>query len=296
MFKGVLTPVVTLFDEQGKVDFPGMEALVEHLIAGGVNGLLFLGSIGEFFTLRTEEKLALINFAVARVNRRVPVLIGTGGTIVEEVIELTRFAAQAGADGALVISPYYFNLGEEDLYRYYSQVAQTAQIPVLLYNYPNRTKVNLSPGLVARLARDFSNIVGIKDSVDNISHTRQLIKAVKPVRPDFTVLSGYDEYFLLNLMAGGDGVLCGLTNVVPEVFSDLLHGYGRGDFEAVREAQRKITILMQIYEVSSPCMGAIKGALVLRGLPVQRFVKAPSIEIGSEQENRIKTILKAVNL
>lgn len=217
-------------------------------------------------------------------------MIGTGGTVVDEVVELTRFAEQAGADGAVVISPYYFKLDEENLYRYYQQIAQAVRFPILLYNFPDRTAVNLSPQLVTSLARDFSNIVGIKDTVDNISHTRQLIQAVKAVKPNFSVLSGFDEYLIPNLMAGGDGVICGLTNIVPELFSRLYRDYQQGNFTPVQAAQHKISILMNLYELSQPFVAAIKGATALRGLPIHSVVKAPSNQVNAGQQEKIKAL------
>lgn len=296
MFRGVFTPVITVFDKEGRLDFRGMEAMIEHLIDGGMNGLLFLGSIGEFFALTREEKEQLITFAVSKVNKRVPVLIGTGGTVVAEVVELTRFAESAGADGAVVISPYYFKLDEANLYRYYQQVAGAVQFPILLYNFPDRTAVNLSPQLVASLARDCSNIVGIKDTVDTISHTRQLIQAVKAVNPDFSVLSGFDEYLIPNLMAGGDGVICGLTNIVPELFSRLYADFQRGTLSSVQAAQGKISILMNLYDISQPFVAAIKGATALRGLPIQSVVRAPSIQVDAGQVEKMKDLFCKANI
>jgi 2-dehydro-3-deoxy-D-pentonate aldolase len=291
MYQGVITPVITTFDEKGRIDFNGIETMIEHLISGGMNGLLFLGSIGEFFALTREEKQDLITFVVKKVNKRVPVMIGTGGTIVDEVIELTRFAEKAGADTAVVISPYYFSLNEDNLYRYYQQVAQSVKMPIILYNFPDRTTINMSPQLIARLAVDFPNIVGIKDTVDSISHTRQIIREVKKVKPEFCVLSGYDEYFVPNLMAGGDGVICGLTNVAPELFSTLLKDYRQKNFEGVVTAQFRISVLMNIYGVSQPFVGAIKGAASVRGINVKTFVKSPSVAVTDKQRAEIKAIL-----
>lgn len=291
MFKGVITPVITPFDDNGRIDQGGMEKMIEHLIAGGMNGILFLGSIGEFFALSMKDKKELISFAVRKVNKRVPVMIGTGGTVVEEVIELTQFAEKEGADAAVVISPYYFNLSEDDLFRYYSRVAQSVKMPVLLYNFPDRTTVNMSPKLIARLASVVPNICGIKDTVDTISHTRQVIHAVKKVRPDFSVLSGFDEYLVPNLMAGGDGVICGLTNVVPEMFSRLLADYRNNNLEGVCSAQYKISVLMNIYAVSQPFVGAIKGAVAARGIGINTAVKLPSAGIDGNQMSAVKALL-----
>lgn len=291
MFKGILTPVITVLDQAGRLDFPGNELVINRLINNGMNGLLFLGSIGEFTALTMEEKKEFIRHVVKIVSKRVPVLIGTGGTVQEEAIELTQFAEQEGADGVVVISPYYFKLTTETIYRYYANIARNTELPIMLYNFPERTSSDLGPDLVARLATEFTNIVAIKDTVDNISHTRKLIQAVKQQRPEFTILSGFDEYLLPNLMAGGDGVLCGLTNVVPEVFSAFINAYEMKDFETVTRLNKKISILMNLYDVSQPFIGAIKGAVAARGVDISTSVKEPAMELEEWQMAQIKKII-----
>jgi len=291
MFKGVLTPVITILDEQGKVDFEGNKMIINRLIDNGMNGLLFFGSIGEFFAISMEEKKEFIRFVVKTVDKRVPVLIGTGGTIQDEVIELTQFSEREGADGVVVVSPYYFKLDVETIYRYYANIARKTSLPIMLYNFPDRTAADLTPHLVLRLAKEFSNIVAIKDTVDNISHTRKLIQLVKAECPNFTILSGFDEYLIPNLMAGGDGVLCGLTNIVPEVFVGLLKAYRAKDFEKVVAANAKISILMKIYDITNPFIVGIKGAVALKGVPISTAVKEPSAAITQQQLNEIRDIL-----
>lgn len=296
MFKGVFSPVITVVDEHGKLDFAGNEILIHHLVDKGLDGLLFFGTMGEFFAFTHEERKAFIRFGIRAVNKRTSVLIGTGGTVLEEVVELGRLAEQEGADGLVVMSPYYFKLDEESLYRYFAEVAGSTKLPVLLYNFPDRTNVNLSPELVLRLAKDFKNIVGIKDTVDSISHTRRLIEVVKAECPDFSVLSGYDEYLVPNLLAGGDGVLCGLTNIVPEIFTELMKSYRTGDLAGVQAAQRRIGILMNIYNVSEPFVVAIKHAVMLRGLPIPPYAKKPSGLLNDAQIKQIKALFQQANL
>lgn len=295
MFRGVLTPVITVLDKQGNLDLEGNKQVINRLIDNGMNGLLFLGSIGEFFALNMEQKKLFIEFVVKTVNKRVPVLIGTGGTIQEEVIELTRFAEQAGADGVVVISPYYFKLDSDTLYRYYANVARATSMPIMIYNFPDRTTVDLEPELVLKLAKEFKHIVAIKDTVDNISHTRKLIHTVKSVRPDFSVLSGFDEYLIPNLMAGGDGAIGGLSNVIPDVFSALLKAYNENDFDGVKAAQSKISMLMNIYDISQPFVAAIKGAVAAQGVAIGAYVKEPSGSLDNEQVAKIKALLQKVN-
>ena len=295
MFKGAITPVITVFDKQGKIDAAGNTQHINRLIDEGINGLLFLGSIGEFFALTMDEKKEFIDLVVRVVDKRVPVLIGTGGTILAEVIELTNYAQQAGADAVVVISPYYFQLGNEVLYRYYAELAKNTTMPIMIYNFPDRTSVNLDPQLVLRLAKEFPHIIGIKDTVDGISHTRKLIQIVKKERPDFCVMSGYDEYMVPNLLAGGDGVIGGLTNVIPGVFRDLLAAYEKQDFAGVAAGQAKISVLMNLYDLSSPFVAAIKGGVAAQGVNIETVTQEPSLALQPEQVAAIEKLVQSVN-
>jgi 4-hydroxy-tetrahydrodipicolinate synthase len=292
MLSGVFTPMVTAFDGGGALDLEGNERIIRHLIDGGVSGILVLGSIGEFFALSMEERKRLIGFAVGAVGKRVPLLVGTGGTVVGEVVELTRYAGQAGADAAVVISPYYFQLDEESLYRYYATVAAASQIPVLLYNFPDRTGVSMSPELILRLATDFGNIRGLKDTVDTISRTRAVIEAVKPTRPDFAVLSGFDEYLVPNLLAGGDGLIGGLSNIAPGLLVGIYEAYRRGDLGEVERLQRRLNVLMGLYAVSQPFVGAIKAAVAMVVEGVCAACRAPAGPLDDRQVAAVRDILR----
>lgn len=296
MLQGVITPVITVFNEEGKIDFKGNEAVINSLVESGVNGLLFLGSIGEFFALTMEEKKEFIRFAIKTVGKKVPVLIGTGGTVVNEVIELTNFAAKEGADAAVVVSPYYFKLNDESMYNYFAEVAKNTELLIILYNFPDRTAVNIDPKLVLRLAKKFKNIVGIKDTVDNISHTRQLINTVKSELKDFAIFSGFDEYFVPNLLAGGNGLIGGLSNIAPEHFTKLFKAYKDRDFETLEALQRDVNTLMGIYGVSDFFIPAIKTAKMLVGCDIKPICKSPATGLSGSQIEQIKEILRKVNL
>lgn len=285
-----------MLNSEGKIDYNGNEVLINHLIDKGINGLLFLGSMGEFFAFTSEEKKAFTKFVIRTVNKRVPVLIGTGGTVLEEVVELSQFAEEEGADGLVVVSPYYFKLDEASLYRYYLTIAGSTNLPVLLYNFPDRTAVNLSPKLVLQLAEEYPNIVGIKDTMDCLSHTRELIQTVKSKIPDFSVLAGFDEYLLPNLLAGGDGVICGLTNVVPELFTELMEAFRKGELDSLKDLQQRIGTMMNVYQISQPFIAAIKAAVVLRGLPIEAHVKEPGKLLDQMQINQIKELFLKANI
>jgi len=292
MFKGVITPMVTIMDKSKAIDFEGNTRVIEYLIEGGVDGLLILGSIGEFFAITLSEKKAYVKHVIEVVNSRVPVLVGTGGTQVDEVIAFSKFTVEAGADAILVVSPYYFMLDDESLYRYYAQIAGEITTPIMLYNFPERTSHDLSPNLIKRLALDFSHIVGVKDTVDNISHTRAIIQAVKPVREDFCIFTGFDEYFIPNLMAGGDGLIGGISNFYPSLFKRLYTAYQQCDMPTVLACQSKISGLMQVYAQTKPFVSAIKMAVKLAGVDIVPEVKSPGAIANEEETKAIDLLLK----
>ncbi|MDR1703010.1 MAG: dihydrodipicolinate synthase family protein [Sporomusaceae bacterium] len=291
MFKGIYTPSITILDEKGKFDLPKMEAHLNNLINKGINGILFFGSIGEFFAFTSEEKKQLIDFVVAKVNKRVTVLIGIGGTIMEEVLDLAKYCKEAGVDGVTIISPYYFGPTDKAAELFFSQIAETVDIPIMLYNFPARTGNDLSPDLVYKLALKYKNIVSIKDTVDNISHTRKLIQKVKAARADFTVLSGFDEYYVVNRISGGDGVLCGLTNVEPELFAALHQAYENKDFVKMEKCAQQVSTLMKLYDTTDLFVTGIKASVKAKGLDISAYTKEPSVQLTDEQYANIQEII-----
>jgi len=295
VIKGIITPTITVFDENRNIDYDATKEHIENLIAGGVNGILFLGSIGEFFAMTREEKKELISFAVKTVANRIPVLVGTGGTAAEDVIELSNFARKEGVDGAAVITPYFFQFNKQTLYNYYSYIAQNVDLNLYVYNFPARSGVNISPETVFKLAKNYKNIVGIKDTMDTISHTRELIQKVKlTLEREFAVYSGFDEYFLPNLLNGGDGLIGGLSNVAPKLFAEFYNSYQKNDFNKLKLISEKINIMMEIYSVSDPFFPAIKKAVSLSGSNLNAVCKEPVGLLNNEQSAKIKVILSKV--
>jgi 4-hydroxy-tetrahydrodipicolinate synthase len=294
VFKGIYTACITILDENGNFDLPKMAVHIENLIKNGVDGILFLGSIGEFYSFSVEQKKKFASFVVSSVNKRVKVLIGTGSTNIDEVIEMSNYSKEIGADGVTIISPYYFGPSDSAAEIYFGKIAQSVDIPIMLYNFPARTGTELSAEVVSSLAKKYDNIVSLKDTVDNISHTRKVIQKVKLIRPDFTVLSGFDEYYILNRISGGDGVLCGLANVEPKLLVSLHKAYENKDFLTVEKCAEKISVLMRLYECTDLFITGIKAAVKANGLEISTFTNYPGINITDEQFNNVKKIIEQV--
>lgn len=291
-----ITPVVTALDENGHIDTEANKRIYEHLIQGGIDGILIFGSIGEFFALPMEEKKDMVREAVACIDHRVTVYIGTNSMEFEECVEFSNFALDAGADGVMVISPYYFNLPDSAVENFYDSLADRVNGPVLLYNFPARTGYDLKPEVILGLVRRHKNIVGIKDTVGTMGHTRAIIQAVKREFPEFLVYSGFDEFFAHNVLSGGDGCIAGLSNFAPAVAAGFAGAARDNDLAAMQAYQQKIDSLMAIYDVAEQFIPIIKKAMVLCGVEMDPVCAAPLLSADENETEKIREILKQAEI
>lgn len=295
-FSGIIPPVSTIFTAEGKLDKQGTAALIDDLIAAGVDGLFFLGSGGEFSQLNVEERKAIAAFAIDHVDRRVPVLIGTGGTNARETVELSQHAQEAGADGLVVINPYYWKVSEQNLIRYFEQVADSVSLPVILYNFPALTGQDLTPMLVKTLADSRRNIVGIKDTIDSVAHLRSMILTVKAAHPHFSVLCGYDDHLFNTLLLGGDGAISASGNFAPQVSVKLLQAFRDGEQAQAAQYHQTLLQIPQIYQLDTPFVNVIKEAIVLCGRPVSTHVLPPASPLDEAGKARLRALLQQLKL
>lgn len=291
-----LTPVVTIFDEEGNLDKEGNKKVYDYLIDGGVDGLVIMGSTGEFFNMSMDMQKELIDLVTSHVNKRVKVFIGTSRMCIDESIELSNYAHNSGADGVMIISPYYFSLDDDSIEMFYSEIAKNTEAEIYLYNYPDRTGYDLSPELTLRLVRKHKNIVGYKDTVTLMGHTRDLINTMKAEFPDFKIYSGYDENFIHNLMSGGAGCIGGLSNLIPEVCSKWAEAYNSKDMDKVIEIQKYINKAMDFYLITNPFIPAMKKAMTIRGLQISDYMTAPFIKPNEKQVCEIKKLMNELNI
>jgi 4-hydroxy-tetrahydrodipicolinate synthase len=289
--QGVIPPVPTIFDADEQFDPQGMGRLIDRLLASEVDGFLFLGSAGEFATIPHERRKAVAEFCVQRVAGKKPAIVGAASCATREVIELARHAGSVGADAVMVVNPYYAKLSEQRLYRHYRQIAEDSPLPVLLYNFPALTGQDLSIGLVGRLARDCPNIVGIKDTVDCMSHIRNLVFEVKGARPEFMVFTGFDEYMLDTLLIGGDGAIPGTANFAPEIACGIYRAYRERDFRAAQSLLKRLSMLSRMYAIDVPFTGVIKEAIRLTGLDIPTTALSPVFAPDEATHARLVEIL-----
>jgi len=294
--RGVIPPVPTIVDQAGAFDPEGMAALLEREIASGVHGLLVLGSGGEFCHMNTAMRKEVAEFCLKQVAGRIPVLVGIGASATAEVIELGEHARAHGADAVLVVNPYYATLSRPALIRHYVTIAAAIDLPILLYNFPALTGQELTVDLVLELALACPNIVGIKDTVDTISHTRALVTEVKGARADFLVFSGFDEYMLDTLLIGGDGGIPATANFAPEITLGIYSAVEAGDFAKMRAHARRLAQLMPVYGLDQPFFGLVKEAIRLTGSDLSTAVLAPSLPPSAEIQHRLVAVLRGAGV
>ena len=258
-FSGVWCPSVTPFTQDNQLD---LEALGQHfarLDASGINTLLLMGSIGEFVSLSHAERKILIR--EARRLSQLSMVVNISSGCKADMLELAHLAWESGYDAVMVLPPWYYGQTRQQLLSYYRQLDRELAGKWFAYNFPARTGCDLDAALVAELAAELPNFIVIKDTTDCLSHNRSLIEETKKVRADFAVLSGYDEYLLPNLLAGGAGVISGLNNLVPAMFAEAMHCWQAGDLAALAQFQQRIGKLMAIYTVGDDFVTTIKTAV-----------------------------------
>ncbi|BDG36225.1 dihydrodipicolinate synthase family protein [Saccharococcus caldoxylosilyticus] len=293
-FKGIIPPVVTLFNKDGEFDWEANYMLADHLIKKGVHGLLYMGSMGEFSSLTVEERKLFVEKMVRYVDGRVPVLIGTGTASLKDTIYLSQHAEYIGANGVLVVNPFYWKYTERQLYDYYVNVAKSIKIPLIIYNIPSLTGQDLSPSLILRLAMDQENIVGVKDTTERLGHIRQLI-GIAEQRADFSVFAAFDDLLLPALQMGAAGGINGTATFLPELSVRLFESFKAGQYQTALTLNESILKLMSIYELSQPLFIAVKEAVHQLILGHQTSPRLPIAEY-DDLKKAVQLFLKQNNL
>ena len=234
IFKGSAVALVTPFDENGNVNFDKIKELVDFQIENGTYAIVACGTTGEASTMNDEEHLAAIKAIIDAADKRVPVIAGTGGNDTAHSIYLSQEAEKLGADALLIITPYYNKANKSGLRKHFVSIANSVKLPIILYNVPSRTKVNIPPALVADLARNVDNIVALKEACGDLA---QVAEVCRLVPDDFAVYSGNDDSILPLLSLGGSGVISVLANVCPRETHDLVAKFFEGDIEGSRKLQ-----------------------------------------------------------
>lgn len=288
-FRGTGVAMVTPFHKQGTIDFTALERLIEHLIGGGVNYLVVQGTTAETATLTREEMNALADFVVEINNKRVPLVLGLGGNNTQEVINKIRISSLEGYDAILSVTPYYNKPQQRGLYLHYKNIATVSPVPIIMYNVPSRTSVNMKPEITLQLANEFDNIIGIKEASGSIEQIMDIIRN-KP--KDFLVISGDDLLTLPLLGMGADGVISVVANAYPKLFSEMVSLGLKAEMKKAREIHYKLTDFTRcVFADGNP--SGIKAALEIKEIIVNNL-RLPLVKIEKSHYNQLSALMSEI--
>ena len=278
--------MVTPFNEDLSIDYPALQRLVEHMINGGVDYLVVQGTTGESATINAEEKRSLLDFIIEVTAKRVPIVFGVGGNDTRAVCEILKSWNFDGVDGILSVSPYYNKPTQEGIYRHYEALANSTELPIILYNVPGRTASNMNAETTLRLAQDFSNIVAVKEASGDLDQISYIIQH-KP--SDFLVISGDDALTLPMITLGADGLISVVGNAFPAETARLVHKAGDGDIEAARNEHFKLKdIIENLFVEGNPA--GVKECLKHAAIS-QNFVRLPLLPVSQVTSERLYRLM-----
>lgn len=286
LFGRVSTAMVTPFDHKGHIDFPKTTQLINHLIENGTDSLVIAGTTGESPTLTKEEKLALFKHAVKVADKRVPVIAGTGSNNTYESIELTKKAEQIGVDAIMIVAPYYNKPNQEGLYQHFKAIAENTSLPVMVYNIPGRSSVNILPETIIRLS-EIPNIAAVKEASGDLN---AMAKIIANTDEDFMLYSGDDGLTLPCMAIGGTGIVSVASHVIGNEMQEMITAYLNGENEKAAKIHQKILPIMEgLFAAPSPV--PVKTALQLRGLGVGS-VRLPMVPLTEQERSAVAALFK----
>lgn len=286
-FGQVLTAMITPFDNNGEINFHATRQLVNYLIANGSDGLVVAGTTGESPTLTSEEKVTLFEFVVEVAQGRVPVIAGTGSNNTKASIDLTKQAAGVGVDGIMLVTPYYNKPSQAGLYQHFKTIAQSTSLPVMLYNIPGRSVVNMSVETIVKLSQ-VENIVSVKEASGDLDAVAAIISQTDS---DFSLYTGEDSLTLPTLAIGGRGVVSVASHIIGKDMQDMINYYKNGDVRAAATMHRKLLPIMNaIFAAPSPT--PVKAALQMMEVQVGEAVRLPMLPLNREEKNALRQVLQ----
>ncbi|MFS0672491.1 4-hydroxy-tetrahydrodipicolinate synthase [Ornithinibacillus sp. 179-J 7C1 HS] len=284
-FGKILTAMITPFHENGAINFDETTNLVNYLIENGTEGLVVAGTTGESPTLTTKEKIELFSHVVKIVDKRIPVIAGTGGNNTQSSIELTKEAEKCGVDAVMLVTPYYNKPNQNGLYEHFKAIAGETTLPVMLYNIPGRSVVKMSAETIIELSK-IENIVSVKEASGDLDQAAMIIENTSD---DFTVYSGDDGLTLPMLAIGGDGIVSVASHVIGNEMQEMITAFEQGDISNASRIHRKLLPVMNgLFEAPSPT--PVKAALKTKGINTGS-VRLPLVPLTKEEEKRLKTLL-----
>ena len=288
-FGRLLTAMVTPFGADGSVNYKAAADFAEWLLNNGSDGLVVEGSTGEAATMTMEEKLETLKAVVKRVNGRAPIVVGAGTNCTASTIEMVHAVEKYGVDGVLIVGPYYNKPTQEGYYQHFAAVAKATRLPIIVYNVPGRTGSNIAPATVARLAKDFSNIVAIKEAAGNVAQVAELYRVLPD---DFTIYSGDDGLILPFMSVGASGLISVLSNVNGKILQDLMQAYSEGRVADAAELNKKMVPLADAMFMESNPIPIKYAVTKVTGIDAGK-PRLPLTPLSAASAEKLDAILKA---
>lgn len=285
MFKGSGVAIVTPFYEDGSIDYESLQNLLELHVENSTDAIIITGTTGEASTMSMEEQLSVIEHAVKVINKRIPVIAGTGSNNTSHMVEMSQRAEALGVDGLLCVTPYYNKATQEGLYQHFKAVSEGVKIPIILYDVPSRTNVSIAVDTLVRLSA-FENIVGIKDATGDLEHTKAIIEAL----PDFYVYSGNDDLIYDFMTLSGHGVISVVANLAPYETHRIVHAYLEGDMEGSKAYQDLLNPMIdQLFIEPNPI--PVKFAMAYMGMIPSGTLRLPLTQLSKAYHKQLIEVI-----
>ena len=289
-FKGTGVAIVTPFKNDSSIDFAALGRVINHVISGGVNYIVAMGTTGESVTLSKEEKKAIISYVVEVIDNRVPLVVGIGGNNTQETINFIRHSVLTGVDGILSVAPYYNKPTQRGLFQHFKAIATSSPLPIIIYNVPGRTSCNISSDTCLELAHECDNIIAVKEASGDISQIMRIIKG----KPDnFSVISGDDMLTIPIIAAGGAGVISVLANAFPAQTSELINHSLKNNFKSAREIHFRFLEMIELLFIDGNPSG-VKAMLNVMNI-CQNTLRLPLVPVSRPVYTRIQKAIEEIN-
>jgi 4-hydroxy-tetrahydrodipicolinate synthase len=292
-WEGIFSIMLSAFTREGAVDGNAMRKSMNFVIEHGVHGLVYLGSTGEFPYIQMKDKKRIVDIVVDNANGKIPVIIGSSAFGLDDALELSKYAENAGADGLMIALPIYYKLSKESIIAHYETIASKIDVPIILYNFPATTHLEMTPDIVIKLA-EIDEVVGIKESIGDMKQVEAVIKGVK--KP-FSTFVGGSTRLLEVLKMGGAGAADPVASMLPEYVVAVYKAFKEGDLKKAEGANNILKGLRSITASASNAVHAsIKESMKARGIPIESIVKPPLPQLTEEQKKQIRQNVKAAGL
>lgn len=293
-YSGIITPLITPFDERCEIDFKGYETLLLFL-KDKVNGFFVNATTGEFTSLSIDERIEILKFVKDIVKEDAKIFSHITSTSIKDIERLIKISEDLKVDAIVSTPPYYLVPDRDGIKNFFYYILKNSTLDLLIYNIPSCTGYSLSVEIIKEIAFECKRLRGVKATIDSLSYVKDLI-SIKEKREDFSVLTGVELYLVSTLLSGGDGGIVALSNFAPTLLKEVVLNFEKKNFENFIESHKKVMKLFEIYKYGSSFASSIKIALNLLGFPISKKVRVPLLEDSEEKVNKIKEILFSLNL